>query len=160
MLTGRRPRTTGDFRFGESHQSHFAPRSSPRTVFRCGEPRISLASVGPPTAHPCADGRTPGSLPGPLTEPCFGCTHPRLDRRGERTKARVKERTEKPRCVRQLLINVLGNRRDVRSVLIDQWLAHYDKSASTKDVPFATWSVPPRSLYFENTFSVDSFSTA
>ena len=87
VLTGRRPRAAGDFCFGKSHQNHFAPRLTYRDVlmprahgcagaafgpplkFVVGNLGASVVSGGPSTALPCADERTPGSMPGPLRDP-------------------------------------------------------------------------------------------
>ena len=64
ILTGFRPRTTGDFRFGESHQSHFAPAPSPA---KDGEfPHALFVSVGPPKGYPYPCGGRARSLSHPF----------------------------------------------------------------------------------------------
>ncbi len=88
----------------KSHQNHFAPRLTCKDALMPRAHGCAGAAFAPPqerrgtsdfaSLSGSADGTsmitttdTPGSLPGPLTGPCFGCTHPRLDRRGENKNA-------------------------------------------------------------------------
>ncbi len=116
---GFRPRTTRYFRFGESTQSHIAPRLTYRDVLMprahgCAGAafgRIVSVSGLRRSAFPslaCKSGacrpwqaRSAGRrftgpsplsaspLPGPLSGPRFGFTHPRLDRRGQKMQKRT-----------------------------------------------------------------------
>ncbi len=64
VLPGRRPRTAGDFCFGESTQSHFAPRFSPHPKSWAGNLGFRLPQwVRRRHIHDADDGRTACSAP-------------------------------------------------------------------------------------------------
>ncbi len=89
--TGAPAPYAGDFRFGESHQSHFAPRSSAPHGLRGGQPRrfgCLSGSADGTSMMPAADARYPFRAP-------YGAAL-RLPLPSARPKGR-KKRTEKLR---------------------------------------------------------------
>ncbi len=66
----------------ESNQRNAAPRPSARHKVRDGQPRDFGCLNGPADGTSLCRRRTPGSMPGPLTGPRFGCPRSRLGPKG------------------------------------------------------------------------------